>query len=36
MHHLKSLNVQVFIGIILGTTFVILAPSFALELKLIG
>ncbi len=36
MHHLKSLNVQVFIGIILGTTFGILAPSFALEQKLIG
>jgi len=36
MHHLKSLNVQVLIGIALGIAFGILLPSFALEQKLIG
>ena len=36
MHYLKSLNVQVFIGIILGVAFGILLPSIALEQKLIG
>ena len=36
MHYLKSLNVQVAIGIALGITFGILLPSFALEQKLIG
>jgi len=36
MHHLKSLNVQVLIGITLGIAFGILLPSFALEQKLIG
>ena len=36
MHHLKSLNVQVIIGIVLGIAFGILLPSFALEQKLIG
>ena len=36
MHYLKSLNVQVFLGIILGVSFGILAPSCALEQKLIG
>jgi len=36
MHYLKSLNVQVLIGIILGIAFGILAPNLALEQKLIG
>jgi len=36
MHYLKSLNVQVFIGIILGIAFGILLPTLALEQKLIG
>jgi len=36
MHYLKSLNVQVFIGIILGILFGILLPQIALEQKLIG
>jgi len=36
MHYLKSLNVQVLIGIILGIIFGVLAPSLALEQKLIG
>jgi len=36
MHYLKSLNVQVFLGIVLGITFGILLPSWALEQKLIG
>jgi Na+/H+-dicarboxylate symporter len=36
MNYLKSLNVQVFLGIVLGVAFGILAPSFALEQKLIG
>lgn len=36
MHYLKSLNVQVFIGIILGVAFGILLPSLALEQKLVG
>ncbi len=36
MHYLKSLNVQVAIGIALGIAFGILLPSFALEQKLIG
>ncbi len=36
MHYLKSLNVQVAIGIALGITFGILLPSLALEQKLIG
>ncbi len=36
MHYLKSLNVQVFIGILLGIAFGILLPSLALEQKLIG
>ena len=36
MHYLKSLNVQVFLGILLGIAFGVLAPSFALEQKLIG
>ncbi|MCK5855739.1 MAG: cation:dicarboxylase symporter family transporter, partial [Sulfurovaceae bacterium] len=36
MHYLKSLNVQVFLGIMLGIAFGILAPTIALEQKLIG
>jgi Na+/H+-dicarboxylate symporter len=36
MHYLKSLNVQVFIGILLGVAFGILLPQLALEQKLIG
>ncbi len=36
MHYLKSLNVQVLIGIVLGIIFGILAPNLALEQKLIG
>ncbi|NOZ90947.1 MAG: dicarboxylate/amino acid:cation symporter, partial [Epsilonproteobacteria bacterium] len=36
MHYLKSLNVQVLIGIVLGIAFGILAPNLALEQKLIG
>ena len=36
MHYLKSLNVQVFIGIIMGVLFGILLPNIALEQKLIG
>jgi proton glutamate symport protein len=36
MHYLKSLNVQVFIGIVLGIAFGILLPDLALEQKLIG
>jgi len=36
MHHLKSLNVQVIIGIILGIAFGITLPEVALEQKLIG
>jgi Na+/H+-dicarboxylate symporter len=36
MNHLKSLNVQVVIGIVLGIAFGILAPTLALEQKLIG
>jgi len=36
MHYLKSLNVQVFIGIVLGIAFGILLPSLAMEQKLIG
>ncbi len=36
MHYLKSLNVQVLLGIILGIAFGVLAPTFALEQKLIG
>lgn len=36
MHYLKSLNVQVFLGILLGISFGILAPTWALEQKLIG
>jgi len=36
MHYLKSLNVQVFIGIVLGIAFGILLPNLALEQKLIG
>lgn len=36
MHYLKSLNVQVFLGILLGITFGILLPEFALEQKLLG
>ena len=36
MQYLKSLNVQVFIGIVLGVAFGILFPSLALEQKLIG
>jgi Na+/H+-dicarboxylate symporter len=36
MHYLKSLNIQVVIGIILGISFGILVPSWALEQKLIG
>jgi len=36
MHYLKSLNVQVFLGIVLGIIFGILLPSWALEQKLIG
>ena len=36
MHYLKSLNVQVFLGILLGISFGVLAPTWALEQKLIG
>jgi Na+/H+-dicarboxylate symporter len=36
MHYLKSLNVQVVIGIILGIAFGILFPDLALKQKLIG
>ncbi|MCK4440863.1 MAG: cation:dicarboxylase symporter family transporter, partial [Sulfurovaceae bacterium] len=36
MHYIKSLNVQVFIGIVLGIAFGILLPNLALEQKLIG
>ena len=36
MNYLKSLNVQVFIGIVLGIAFGILLPNLALEQKLIG
>lgn len=36
MHYLKSLNVQVIIGIILGIAFGITLPEVALEQKLIG
>jgi len=36
MNYLKSLNVQVVIGIILGIAFGILSPFWALEQKLIG
>ena len=36
MKYLKSLNVQVLIGIVLGIIFGITAPSIALEQKLIG
>jgi Na+/H+-dicarboxylate symporter len=36
MYYLKSLNVQVVIGIILGIAFGILVPFWALEQKLIG
>jgi len=36
MHYLKSLNVQVIIGIILGVAFGITLPEVALEQKLIG
>ena len=36
MHYLKSLNVQVAIGIALGIAFGIFLPSLALEQKLIG
>jgi len=36
MHYLKSLNVQVFIGIVMGVLFGILLPNIALEQKLIG
>ena len=36
MQYLKSLNVQVFIGIILGVIFGIALPQIALEQKLIG
>jgi Na+/H+-dicarboxylate symporter len=36
MHYLKSLNVQVFIGILFGVAFGILLPQLALEQKLIG
>ncbi len=36
MQYLKSLNVQVFIGIVLGVTFGIALPEIALEQKLIG
>ena len=36
MNYLKSLNVQVFIGIVLGIVFGIALPSVALEQKLIG
>ena len=36
MNYLKSLNVQVFIGIVLGILFGILLPQIALEQKLIG
>ena len=36
MHYLKSLNIQVLLGIILGIAFGILLPKIALEQKLIG
>jgi len=36
MHYLKSLNVQVFLGIILGIVFGMTLPQIALEQKLIG
>jgi len=36
MHYLKSLNVQVFLGILLGILFGILLPTLALEQKLVG
>jgi len=36
MHYLKSLNVQVFFGIVLGVLFGIFIPDLALEQKLIG
>ena len=36
MQYLKSLNVQVFLGIILGIIFGIVLPQLALEQKLIG
>ena len=36
MHYIKSLNVQVIIGIILGIAFGITLPEVALEQKLIG
>ncbi len=36
MSYLKSLNVQVIVGILLGIIFGVTAPSIALEQKLIG
>ena len=36
MHYLKSLNVQVLLGIILGILFGVTLPEIALEQKLIG
>jgi len=36
MHYLKSLNVQVFLGILFGVLFGLFLPEIALSQKLIG